>query len=358
MTTDLMAIYESAVHAGELINSAHQRDIIRNFQLILDEIELSERAWFFSWGKKSVRGMYLYGPVGTGKTFLMDLFYDAVPPHHKARFHFHHFMQYIDTELRRLQGTRDPVRQIAKALGGSSRILCLDECLIYDVADAMIFVELLPVLFEENVILIITANTKPDDLYLNGVHRDRFLPAIEEIKQHCQVLELDDHRDYRLGRTPALQTYFTPLNLSNETAFAAVFEQCCPAGIEGVLLSIQNRTIPSVKVGERVVWFAFDVICNLPRSQLDYIEIAERFDTIFISDIPIIKPEDTVHAILLIHLVDVLYDRGLRLIISAAASPKELYVEGAMLVPFQRTLSRLEEMQSDDYITRHVRTNN
>ena len=353
--TGLLAVYDAAVATGDIIDSKHQRDIIENFQSILDEIKHSERAWFFSWGKKQVRGLYLYGPVGTGKTFLMDLFYDEVPSHHKARFHFHHFMQFIDAELRRLEGTRDPVRQIARALATASRIVCLDECLVNDVADAMIFVELLPVLFEEGVILIVTANTKPDDLYLNGVHRERFLPAIDLIKQHCQVLELDDHRDYRLGRTPSLQSYYYPLNEITQRAFAAQFIACCPSGIEGVVLSVQNRTIPSIKVGGRVVWFSFQVICSLPRSQLDYIEIAERFDTVFISDLPQINADDTVSAILLIHLVDVMYDRGVCLVISAAVPPADLYVSGAMLTSFQRTLSRLHEMQSADYLSRHPR---
>ena len=355
--TNLLAIYDAAVTAGTIIHSTAQCEIIINLQSILDEIKHSERAWFFSWGKKQVRGLYLFGPVGTGKTYLMDLFYDEVPSHHKARFHFHHFMQYVDAELRRLEGTRDPVRQIARALATSSRIVCLDECLVHDVADAMIFAELLPVLFNEGVILMITSNTKPDELYLDGVHRERFLPAIELIKQHCQVLELDDHRDYRLGRTPSLQAYYYPANGTSRAEFEQEFHASCPLAVEGVMLSVQNRTIPSLGVGGRVVWFSFHVICNLPRSQLDYIEIAERFDTVFISDVPVIAPEDTVSAILLIHLVDVMYDRGVSLVILAAAPLLDLYVKGAMSTPFQRTLSRLQEMQSADYLGRHKRRN-
>ncbi|MFZ4077762.1 MAG: cell division protein ZapE [Legionellaceae bacterium] len=301
--TDLMSVYEAKVAAGDIIDSEHQRFVVQNLQSILHEVEQSERAWFFSWGKRAVRGLYLYGPVGTGKTFLMDLFYDEVPPHHKARFHFHHFMKYIDTELRRLQGSRDPVRQIARALALSSRIICLDECLVHDIADAMIFVELLPVLFSEGVILIMTSNTVPDDLYLEGVHRERFLPAIALIKEHCQILELDDHRDYRVGRKPSLQAYYYPLNETTRSALEHQFEACCPTHAEGVILSIQNRTIPSVSVGGKVVWFSFQVLCRLPRSQLDYIEIAERFNTVFLSELPVISPDDTVSAILLIHLI-------------------------------------------------------
>jgi cell division protein ZapE len=347
----LIQQYEVAIAQGEINNSFEQRNVV----LALDTItkKLQEKTWFLPWRKPLIHGLYIYGPVGVGKTYVLDLFYQNLPDTHKARFHFHHFMQMVDGELRRLQGQKNPLRHIARAITRSIRVLCLDEFLVHDVADAMILADLLQQLILHDVILVATANLRPDDLYLDGVHRERFLPAITLINQHCDVMVIDDAQDHRLGRASELDAYLTPLNTYARETLDKQFKALAQIVTERGSITIQKREIDYVKMAGGAIWFEFNVICNLPRSQLDYLEIAARFDTIFLSNIPVIAADDTTHAILLINFVDVLYDRGVRLIVSAAAAPEALYVEGPMRISFQRTESRLKEMKSADYLVRH-----
>ena len=346
----LMTHYDAAVAAGDIRDSPSQRQVVLGLEAVEEALLARKQSFRLPWRKQQVKGLYIYGPVGVGKTYVMDLFYQHVPESRKARFHFHHFMQRVDGELRRLQGTRDPLRQIAQSLAKSNRVLCLDEFLVDDVADAMILADLLQGLLERGVVLIATANTRPDDLYLYGVRRERFLAAIALIKQECTIVTMDDHRDHRLGRLAQVEAYLSPLTKKAHQALEQQFDAMTSSIVESGTLSVQNRLIECVKVGQHAVWFAFDVICNMPRSQLDYLEIAERFDTVFVSDIPAIDPDDTVRALLLIHFIDVMYDQGVRLIVSAAVPPRELYAKGAMCRSFKRTVSRLEEMQSVDYL--------
>ena len=353
----LIDAYNAAIARKDITDDVQQRYVLGALQRVANELEAPVKKWF-SWGrKKSVSGLYLHGPVGVGKTYLVDLFYDCIPESHKARFHFHHFMQQVDAQLRLLQGKKDPVRRIAAHLAKTTRLLCLDEFLVHDVADAMILAELLPALFDHGIILVATANTCPDDLYLHGVHRERFLPAIELIKTHCQVLRLFEARDYRLGRESSMQAYFYPLDAAAHQSLTQQFDAIALNPVDGGELTVQQRLIPCIKSSEHAVWFAFDVICNIPRCQLDYLEIADRFDTVFVSDLPILASEDTVRAIMLIHFIDVMYDRGIHLVISAADVASGLYRCGAMVKSFQRTLSRLEEMQSIDYLKQHSHRN-
>lgn len=349
----LLEAYNTAIANADITDDAAQRAVIVDLQRVADAIAQPQRPWYIFGRKKPINGVYLHGPVGVGKTYLVDLFYQTIPDTHKARFHFHHFMQQIDSQLRRLQGQKDPVRRIAADLAKSTRLLCLDEFLVHDVADAMILSELLQALFAHDIVLIATANTAPDDLYWNGVQRARFLPAIALIKQHCQVLQLTNDHDYRLGRAPLGQAYLSPLDEAAHNALITQFDAIANKPVEGQELCVQHRLIPCVKYSGRTVWFKFDVICNMPRCQLDYLEIADRFDTVFVSDIPQLGEQDTVRAILLIHFIDVMYDRGIQLIISAAVPASLLYIKGAMQTSFKRTLSRLEEMHSADYLQRH-----
>jgi cell division protein ZapE len=348
----IISQYEEAVGRGDIKDDQAQREIIRHMQQVADKLALSQRSWFKWMGKTQIDGLYIYGPVGVGKTYLVDLFYQSVALQHKARFHFHHFMQQVDAQLRRLQGKKDPLQYIAAKLAKTIRLLCFDEFLVYDVADAMILSELLQAILEQGVVLVATSNTAPDDLYLNGVQRDRFLPAIELIKLNCEVLALTNKYDYRLGRAPMDQAYLFPLTKATQMALNQQFATVAKRIKEGIDISIQNRLIPTLKCGDGAVWFKFDIICNLPRSQLDYLEIADKFDTVFVSDIPLLTSDDTVRAILLIHFIDVMYDRGIRLVISAEVPLDKLYVKGEMANKFQRTLSRLEEMHSEDYLRR------
>lgn len=349
----LLTHYEAAIQRGEITDDPLQKEVLVSMQRLVDELRKPKPYCFQP--KKLIKGLYIYGPVGVGKTYLVDLFYQHAGERKKARFHFHHFMQQIDIQLRKLQGQKDPLRHIAKNLAKTTRLLCFDEFLVHDVAYAMILAELLQALMQHGVILVISSNTHPDDLYLNGVHRDRFLPAIALIKKNCDLLHLNEKRDYRMGRTPLLEAYLFPLNVHSEQAMKHQFDLLVHNAEENGVIRVQNRDIPYLKCGSKSIWFAFDVLCNLPRSQLDYLEIAERFDTIFVSGIPALTEKHTAQTIMFIHFIDVMYDRGIKIVISAAVPVEELYVKGEMKDTFKRTLSRLVEMQSVDYLSRHPR---
>lgn len=352
----MIAAYDNAVAAGEISNDAAQRQIIAGMDKLADALNNERQSWF-KWRRRQVLyGFYLYGPVGTGKTFLMDLFYQQINDQQKARFHLHHFMQQIDAQLRQNQGQKDPLNRIACSLAQSIRVLCFDEFFVHNVADAMILGELLPLLLSKGVTLVITSNIHPDNLYLHGIQRVRFLPVIALIHSHCEVILLNNQHDYRLGRERSqLKTYFYPLTQDQQLQFAQQFNQLAPHAQSNGKLIIQNREIPFLQRNEECIWFDFKVICSVPRSQLDYLEIAQGFDKVFISNIPALKENDTLFTILLIHLIDILYDFGIQLIIFAAVPLEQLYVAGEMLPTFQRTLSRLQEMQAEDYLKRHPR---
>lgn len=351
--TTVLARYEAAIAHGDIKNDVGQRDIIA----VMDQLvkALNKPCTFFSWRRPNIPGIYLYGSVGSGKTFLMDLLYEQVTIKQKARLHFHHFMQQIDAQLRQKQGQKNPLHLIAEGIAKNTRLLCLDEFLVNDVAHAMILAELLTILFANGVIVVATSNTKPDDLYRNGVQRQRFLPAIALIKSHCQVLALTTHNDYRLERSMHWESYLSPLN--NETAahLNQQFDRFEPIHSEGGVIEVQKREIPFIKKGTHAIWFDFNVICNLPRSQLDYLEIADTFDTIFVSNIPSLENKEKAFSILFVYFIDVIYDRGIRLVVSAALPLQELYGNGEINQPFKRTFSRLKEMQSADYASRHPR---
>ncbi len=351
---NLLTAYEEAIRRGEINDDPLQREILDPMQRLATDLIQSKTSWF-SWNTKPIKGIYLYGPVGVGKTYLVDMFYHCVGKNKKARYHFHHFMQQIDTQLRKLQGQKDPLRLIAKNIAKSTRLLCFDEFLIHDVAYAMILTELLQALLNNGVILVISSNTKPDDLYLNGVQRNRFLPAIALIKKSCDVLHLNEQKDYRIGRTPLLNAYLYPLNQLTAKTMEQQFDLLAQQGEEHGMITVQNRTIPFLKCASRIIWFDFVVLCNLPRSQLDYLEIAHRFDTIFLSGVPALTEQHTAQAIMFIHCIDVMYDRGIKIIISAEVPAESLYLKGEMKDTFKRTLSRLLEMQSVDYLARHPR---
>ncbi len=345
--------YEAAIHRGEIDDDSLQRDILMHMQGLAERVKKSNSSWLYPLIKPQIKGVYLYGPVGVGKTYLIDLFYDCLEEKKKARFHFHHFMQQVDAQLRRLQGQKNPLRKIAKELAKTTRVLCFDEFMVHDVAYAMILAELLQALIASGVILVISSNIPPDDLYRNGVHRKRFLPAITAIKEHCEVLHLNEQRDYRIGRAPLLDAYLFPLNEQTGLTMERQFLLFASEFKENGVITIQNREISYLKLAEKSIWFAFDILCNLPRSQLDYLELADRFDTIFLSNIPELTAKHTLQAIMFIHFIDVMYDRGINIIISAEVAVEQLYVEGEMKETFKRTLSRLLEMQSVDYLARH-----
>ncbi len=348
----LQARYEAAIAQGEIRNDANQRQILQVMQTILTRIDKKKSTWFGR--KKFAQGLYLYGPVGSGKTYLVDLFYQHLESP-KARYHFHHFMQQIDTQLRHLQGQKNPLEYIAKQFAKTIRVLCLDEFLVHDVAHAMILAQLLELFFSKGIILIATSNSAPGLLYAKGVHRERFLPAIHLIERHCEIHTLTTQCDYREGREPHIEAYLYPLNAVTTEILEEQYVHLASNSLALGEITIQNRDIPFVKKSDKAIWFEFKTLCSIPRSQLDYLEIAEQFQTVVISNIPALGPNDTIAVILFIRLVDIFYDRRIKLIISAAVPLEHLYEAGELYDSFKRTLSRLKEMRAFTYFSQRSR---
>lgn len=348
----LLDKYIAAIQANDIKDDPAQRRIVG----FLDEILLKinkYNSWFLRFYPFKIQGLYLMGPVGAGKTYLMDLFYENITIKRKARFHFHHFMQQIDKKLRQLQGHANPVALVVKQLSKQVKVLCLDEFLVNDVAYAMILAELLKELFKKRIVLVVTTNTEVDLLYKDGVSRERFKPAINLIKKNCKIVTIHSKNDYRLGRHEEVRTYFYPLDLNSQNMLEQQFQNLAHSIDECKEIYILNRPINIVKASKNIIWFKFFDICNIPRCQLDYLEISDKFDTIFISEIPILSKNSTIQTILFMHFIDVAYDRGMRLFLSAEVSVDNLYIEGELFEPFKRTVSRLQEMQSQDYLLRH-----
>lgn len=298
-----------------------------------------------------VQGLYIWGGVGRGKTWLLDLFYNHLPIEKKLRVHFHRFMREVHEELRRLKERPDPLKEVATRLASKTRVLCLDEFFVSDIGDAMILGQLLSALFEQGVALVTTSNTKPDNLYLNGLQRERFLPAIALLNDYTRVMELDSETDYRLLFLEHARIYHTPLGPEVDQALAEEFENLAPeVGRVGGTINVYNREIPVLRVADDVAWFEFMALCGPPRSQADYLELARSYHTILISNIPTLNPEQDDAARRFLYLLDEFYDRKVKLIISAEQPPESLYQGQRLAFEFQRAESRLLEMQSREYL--------
>ena len=302
------------------------------------------------------RGVYMHGGVGRGKSFLMDCFYNAVPLRRKTRLHFHEFMREVHRELRDLQGTVNPLDELGKRIAKRFRLICFDEFHVADITDAMILHRLLSALFENGVGFVSTSNFHPDELYPNGLHRDRILPAIELLKQNLGVLSVDNGTDYR-GRTlERVRLYHTPLGSQADAELTQTFERLAESHDEPPVLNIEQRKIHARRKAGGVVWFDFKVLCGGPRSQNDYLEIATQFHTVLLSDVPCMPLRMASEARRFTWLVDVLYDRRVKLIMSAEVKPEALYTEGPLAHEFPRTVSRLNEMQTSEFLALERRT--
>ncbi len=296
------------------------------------------------------RGVYMYGGVGRGKSFLMDCFFQAVPLQRKTRLHFHEFMREVHRELQDLKGTADPLDELGRRIARRFRLICFDEFHVADVTDAMILHRLLQSLFDNRVSIIATSNFHPDGLYPNGLHRDRILPAIELLKARLEVVNVDAGTDYRQRSLQQVAMYHCPLGEAAERAMEAAFERLAEARDEDAVMQIEHRSLRAVRRAGGVVWFDFRTLCGGPRSQNDYLEIASRFHTVLLSNVPQMPPRLASEARRFTWLVDVLYDRRVKLIVSAAVPPDALYNEGPLAHEFPRTVSRLQEMQSAEFL--------
>jgi len=296
------------------------------------------------------RGVYMYGGVGRGKSFLMDCFYNAVPLKRKTRLHFHEFMREVHRELADLQGTVNPLDVLAKRMSKRYRLICFDEFHVADITDAMILHRLLAALFENGVGFVTTSNFRPDDLYPGGMHRDRVLPAIALLNARLDVINVDNGIDYRRRTLESAKLYHVPMGSDADLAMESTFNALAETHDEDPVLHIESREIHARRMAGGVVWFDFKALCGGPRSQNDYLEIASRFHTVFLSDVPHMPVRLASEARRFTWLVDVLYDRRVKLIMSAAVQPEELYTEGPMAHEFPRTVSRLNEMQSKEFL--------
>ncbi|MBG6073095.1 cell division protein ZapE [Polaromonas sp. CG_23.6] len=336
--------------------------------LAIDALERCATEWAAYKGKRSnafkklinrppiPRGVYMYGGVGRGKSFLMDCFFNAVPLKRKVRLHFHEFMREVHRELMDLQGTPNPLDALGKRIAKRFRLICFDEFHVADITDAMILHRMLVSLFDNGVGFVTTSNFHPDKLYPNGLHRDRILPAIELLKLHLDVINVDNGTDYRRRTLEQATLYHSPLGLEADAEMTETFNRLAASQDENPVLHIESRQIQARRKAGGLVWFDFKTLCGGPRSQNDYLEIATQFHTVLVSDVPNMPVRMASEARRFTWLVDVLYDRRVKLILSAAVPPEALYTEGPLVHEFARTVSRLNEMQSMEFLALEHRT--
>ncbi len=360
----LQTVYLKTLTARNLQADPAQLQAIELLQPLLDQLQqpVKPAYWLSRFFKPtppiiSSQGVYLWGDVGRGKTFLMDLFYDAIPEHiNKTRFHYHRFMQYIHGQLHTLKHIEDPLKVIAQRFAQTQRVLCLDEFFVIDITDAMLLYRLLDALLHFGVIIVITTNCSPDMLYRNGLQRERFLPAIALIKRQLKVYQLASPHDYRLRHLIQASNWLTPPSIESEALLYQRFLTLADHPLHPIpsVLSVCNRDIVVKQLAHDIVWFEFSALCDGPRAAADYIEIATRYSTLIISHIPLFNDQlnqaDN-QARRFINLIDELYDRKVKLIASADAAPHQLYNGKLLKFEFERVISRLIEMQSHEYLT-------
>lgn len=298
------------------------------------------------------RGLYVWGGVGRGKTWLMDLFFYSLPFKDKQRSHFHRFMQFVHDELKKHRDRADPLELVADRIARKARVLCFDELFVADIADAMVLANLFRGLFDRGVTLVATSNVAPDELYSNGLQRARFLPAIALLKEHTQTTHIDAGADYRLRRLERATTWFDA-NVASAPALEQLFDSIAgDSSKRDGTLTLNHRRLHPRRQADEVVWFTFKELCDGPRGQADYIEIARCYHTVFLTDVPALTAEMENQARRFITLVDEFYDRAVKLIVAAAAPAHQLYQGSKLSFEFERTRSRLTEMQSHEYLAR------
>jgi cell division protein ZapE len=358
--TGPLELYRRRVERGELKADPAQADAIAALQRLYDDLLRAggaARGWRRKLGKlargrpKPIRGVYLWGGVGRGKTLMMDLFHGALPFDDKLRQHFHRFMASVHEHLKELRGSEDPLELVADRIAASTRIICFDEFAVTDIADAMILGTLFAGLFARGVTLAATSNIEPESLYRDGLQRQRFVPTIELLRRHTQVVHVDGAVDYRLRVLERADVYQTPNGAAADARLTEYFEAIAPdEGDHGGGLELLGRPIAYRRAADGVIWFEFEQICDGPRSQDDYIELSRLYQTVLIANVPRFGATLENQARRFIALVDEFYDRRVKLIVSAAVPVAELYAGQKLRHDFQRTRSRLEEMQSRGYL--------
>ncbi len=356
------ALYQKRVDEGEVSPDKGQVNALT----VLDQLHhaLIERRHVQpqqSWWKKLVgeqtpvpcKGVYLFGGVGTGKTFLMDLFFQSLPERIAKRIHFHRFMQSVHDQKTEIKDQQRPLDIIAEGISQKHRVLCLDEFAVTDITDAMILYGLLDALFNRGVSLVTTSNIEQVNLYKDGLQRARFLPAIDLLQLHTTEVKVDSGNDYRMAFLQSEALYHSPLTDSTNEKLQSSFAHLGGYVEESKsVIDLCGREVEVVATGSGIVWFEFAVLCQTHRSKVDYIEISKRFHTLILANIPVLTENDNDATRRLIELIDELYDRGVNLIISAESDPEKLYQGNRLAMPFERTISRLQEMTSEAYLSR------
>ncbi|MCC7516811.1 MAG: AFG1 family ATPase [Pseudomonadales bacterium] len=353
--------YQQDLLRPDFVADAAQKVAVEHLQRLYDDLLAQQEkrgviSRLLRRHHKPCQGLYFWGGVGRGKTYLMDTFFDALPFENKLRLHFHRFMRRVHQEIRSLKDQENPLDIVADRLAKETCVLCFDEFFVSDIADAMILGSLMEKLFARGVSLVATSNIVPDRLYENGLQRERFLPAIAVLKAHVTVVNVDSGTDYRLRTLEQAELYHWPLDAEADAtvarSFAALVTTHCRDNVE---LEVEGRVITARKEGEDVVWFDFAALCDGPRSQNDYIELACEYHTVLLSNVPALHQgiDDQVRRF--INLVDEFYDRNVKLVISAERPLESLYSGGRLTFEFQRTQSRLLEMQSHEYLAREHR---
>ena len=354
--------YQADLQRPDFFHDAAQENAVRHLQRLYDDLVAAQQQssgllgkLFVKKAQGPIKGIYFWGGVGRGKTYLVDTFFDALPFEQKMRTHFHRFMKRVHEELKTLKGEKNPLPIIAKRFAGEARVICFDEFFVSDITDAMILATLLDELFKNGVSLVATSNIVPDGLYKDGLQRARFLPAIALLKQHTEIVNVDSGIDYRLRALEQAELYHWPLDaeaeLSLERSFKSLLTENCTVR-ENEPLMIENRIIRARKVANDIAWFEFRELCDGPRSQNDYIELGKIFEAVLVANVERMDAMKDDMARRFINLVDEFYDRNVKLILSAEVELKDLYAGGRLEFEFQRTLSRLLEMQSHEFLAR------